>query len=545
VTEDNESSTHIANVARRSTFSKAMNTRLSVSKASRQSIEESQNDDDYEVLNTTNSGFSDSIWDGLYMHLFEKEDKVIFTEFMPQAFRKVRLSAGISDADYIKSFSSTIKERVAEGGASGAFFFYSLGELFIAKSCTEEESANIQRTANEYADYLCNNKNSYISKIYGSYRLRIYSTSLYFFVMNNIFVNSDKPESTIQEKYDIKGSWVARNSAPPPEGKMTFCTFCDMRYKYTRKRLRRKHRRLGGRSINSEDNSSPDGKGGQVATQQTNPLQNSFVRKMSFTQASATESTYEDSEYSVCPRTITGHHEPNIILKDNDLKYKIRLPNHIAIELYEQLKSDAGFLLSVGVMDYSLLVGVHNTEYDVELQHKQQEDKALDVPKADEAKPRPNRRSSVVSSANNTRNTIQSDIFSKQAFLSNAPNDSNSSKDASEPDADKKVNANHIYCHKLVGPESYCMGIIDYQQQWTLEKKMERLYKTKILGADPNGLSAIEPQTYHDRFISHIESILDIQLQESGIGNPSNLRLSGSASLDAAHITRKGNLDNV
>jgi len=133
VTEDNESSTHIANVARRSTFSKAMNTRLSVSKASRQSIEESQNDDDYEVLNTTNSGFSDSIWDGLYMHLFEKEDKVIFTEFMPQAFRKVRLSAGISDADYIKSFSSTIKERVAEGGASGAFFFLLFGRVVHRK----------------------------------------------------------------------------------------------------------------------------------------------------------------------------------------------------------------------------------------------------------------------------------------------------------------------------------------------------------------------------------------------------------------------------
>jgi len=278
---------------------------------------------------------------------------------------------------------------------------------------------------------------------------------------------------------------------------------------------------------------------------------------MSFTQGFAPYITDEDSDYSVCPRTITGHHEPNIILKDNDLKYKIRLTNHIATELYEQLKSDADFLLSVGVMDYSLLVGVHNTEYDVELQHKQQEDKALDVPNADEAKPKPGRRSSVVSSANNTRhtiqsdstkNTIQSDSNSKQSPLSsNAPDDSNSSKDASEPGADKKVNANYLYCHKLVGPASYCMGIIDYQQQWTLEKKMEGLYKTKILGADPNGLSAIEPQAYHDRFISHIESILDIQLQESGIGNPSNLRLSMSSSggHDAAHITNIGNLDNV
>ena len=50
-----------------------------------------------------------------------------------------------------------------------------------------------------------------------------------------------------------------------------------------------------------------------------------------------------------------GFHEPNVILKDNDLKYKIRLPRTVAREVASQLESDANFLLSVGVMDYSLL----------------------------------------------------------------------------------------------------------------------------------------------------------------------------------------------
>lgn len=27
-----------------------------------------------------------------------------------------------------------------------------------------------------------------------------------------------------------------------------------------------------------------------------------------------------------CPMTVGGYHEPNVILKDNDLKHKIRLP---------------------------------------------------------------------------------------------------------------------------------------------------------------------------------------------------------------------------
>jgi hypothetical protein len=62
---------------------------------------------------------------------------------------------------------------------------------------------------------------------------------------------------------------------------------------------------------------------------------------------------------------VNGHHEPNVIMKDNDLKYKIRLPRHVAKRLVTQLENDAHFLHDIGVMDYSLLVGVHNTKYEV------------------------------------------------------------------------------------------------------------------------------------------------------------------------------------
>jgi hypothetical protein len=56
-----------------------------------------------------------------------------------------------------------------------------------------------------------------------------------------------------------------------------------------------------------------------------------------------------------CVYTVNGEHEPNVILKDNDLKYKIRLPRNVAKRVVTQLEADANFLLSVGVMDYSLL----------------------------------------------------------------------------------------------------------------------------------------------------------------------------------------------
>lgn len=53
-----------------------------------------------------------------------------------------------------------------------------------------------------------------------------------------------------------------------------------------------------------------------------------------------------------------GGHEPNITLKDNDLKYKIRLPQNVAINLIYQLRKDSEFLYSIGVMDFSLLGGI-------------------------------------------------------------------------------------------------------------------------------------------------------------------------------------------
>jgi hypothetical protein len=68
---------------------------------------------------------------------------------------------------YCRQFKTTIKERVTSGGASGAFFFFSRDELFIAKSCTTEEMETIRVNAKPYADYLSSpsGMKSFISKV--------------------------------------------------------------------------------------------------------------------------------------------------------------------------------------------------------------------------------------------------------------------------------------------------------------------------------------------------------------------------------------------
>ncbi len=57
---------------------------------------------------------------------------------------------------------------------------------------------------------------------------------------------------------------------------------------------------------------------------------------------------------------VLGNHEPNVILKDNDLKYKLRLLDASSEHLIKQLRKDTEFLCGLGVMDYSLLGKIVN-----------------------------------------------------------------------------------------------------------------------------------------------------------------------------------------
>lgn len=75
-----------------------------------------------------------------------------------------------------------------------------------------------------------------VLQIFGAYKLHIYGTDLNFFVMNNIFLT--RGGETINEKYDLKGSWVARNAKPPRDGQRVPCTFCNQTFVYHRRNLR-------------------------------------------------------------------------------------------------------------------------------------------------------------------------------------------------------------------------------------------------------------------------------------------------------------------
>lgn len=92
----------------------------------------------------------------------------------------------------------TAKARVTAGGASGAFFFFSGDERFIAKSCTAGEMRELRRIADQYATYVSGNPETFIVRILGAYSLTIYGNRFYFMVMQNIFYNRNKDVPTLR-----------------------------------------------------------------------------------------------------------------------------------------------------------------------------------------------------------------------------------------------------------------------------------------------------------------------------------------------------------
>ena len=67
---------------------------------------------------------------------------------------------------------------------------------------------------------------------------------------------------------------------------------------------------------------------------------------------------------------------------------------------------------------------------------------------------------------------------------------------------------------RIVGPEAYYMGIVDFQQQYDFGKKLERFFKVKIQGKSGDGLSCIEPVTYRQRFLRRMEELVDFDMDE-------------------------------
>jgi len=266
-----------------------------------------------------------------------------------------------------------------------------------------------------------------------------------------VMANLFSTERVIHRRYDIKGSWVNRSAKHPSKGKRVTCRHCNAKY------------------------------------------------------------VFGSSEAETC-RARVGRHEPNVVLKDNDLTAKVRLDPKVAEDLCEQLTKDANFLSRLGIMDYSLLLGVHNVEYMV----NPDDGDGVELPPLRDIQ----RRSRMTSNPNG-----QSELHhraSKNGAGGGAAAPPPATTTRQQPRSGlPRMGTGTRRANTVVGPSIYYFGMIDILQTWNMDKKLERFFKTKVLGKDPDGLSAIPPTAYCDRFKRKMAEILSVTVREEDYVNSS------------------------
>ncbi|CAL9757761.1 unnamed protein product [Musa acuminata subsp. burmannicoides] len=207
---------------------------------------------------------------------------------------------------------------------------------------------------------------------------------------------------------------------------------------------------------------------------------------------------------------VEGEIDETTTLKDLDLNFVFRLQTSWYMELLEQIKLDCEFLEKEGIMDYSLLVGVHFCD-DISAS-KMCPSPFLALPKLYDQK-----------------ETFKcGDVWSDLCFSSLTCQDMDQILDTWKSSIRLGVNlparAEHITGTEseppfLVGGEGMStpignsklhdvllyFGIIDILQDYDITKKLEHAYKS--LQVDPNSISAVDPKLYSRRFQDFISRI--------------------------------------
>jgi hypothetical protein len=181
---------------------------------------------------------------------------------------------------------------------------------------------------------------------------------------------------------------------------------------------------------------------------------------------------------------------------------KIRLQPEDAYHVIDSLNKDSDALYNMGITDYSLLIGVKNQQYDVNINsnatsgstafrlsvsHKPSMSSMSHHPSVS-LKPNANPSDNIFNNNNNNNNVINN----------------NTVNDKTARFYDEGYGARAV-----VAPVAYYFGVIDILQTWSLKKKLERMVKIYILRYPEEGLSCMAPRGYMQRFQRKISQIIE------------------------------------
>lgn len=380
-----------------------------------------------------------------------------FYDFQPRVFAAIRLLYGIDDRAYRYAFRATVNERISEG-RSGAFVFNTCDRKYLVKSMTSDEQRVLLELLPSYWRYLKWNPATLLPRFFGVHAMKMYGQVFYFVVMGNVLSTSEP----IHRRYDIKGSWVDRNAPACVLGERYRCSKCN--------------------------------------------------RFFTFGVPTASESTgtgaASDSDTRPCD-ALGSEHYPDITLRDNDLKKRLKVAPETARTLLKQLTRDSNFLASMGIMDYSLLIGTRYSHFTIDTP-------APTAPIAPApAAPELERDASFAPADTVDRAFVHTLVDQDPT----AAGRDDAARAPAKPVMTRAASTHaqsHCYrANQVSGPSAYYFGLVDVLQQWTLGKQAERVYKVHVLRKAARGVSAMAPKPYAARFQQKMH-----QLFSSSLVNP-------------------------
>lgn len=354
--------------------------------------------------------------------------------YAPYGFKYLRRKFNVNEVDFIHALGETDLKEISNPGASGSIFYKTNNDKYILKTVQYQECEFLKTLLAGYAlnllQNLINGRYTLLPTIYGLYcyqKLELTSmlsdkTNIRIVIMNNI-LPSDLP---IHEKYDLKGSLYKRKASNQERAKSS-PTYKDLDFLEEHPEgiiLDEKHYEniIGSLKrdclVNQKD-----------------------LFKFLFNYLILNHRFYFGSKLDLNPKN------RHFFFKSNHL-------NHL-IYLFPFFGNNLKILQSFSIMDYSLLLGIHNLEKEknniaIEAYY---EAKIIDPPPT-----------TVIDAT-----TSQSPLILNQQNKSSNKNLENVFNISAVPARSAKGERLLLY-----------FGIIDILQSYRLKKKLEHTFKSMI-----------------------------------------------------------------
>uniref|UniRef100_A0A3Q2X7E8 Phosphatidylinositol 5-phosphate 4-kinase type-2 alpha n=1 Tax=Haplochromis burtoni TaxID=8153 RepID=A0A3Q2X7E8_HAPBU len=359
-------------------------------------------------------------------HLFNKENMPShfkFKEYCPLVFRNLRERFGIDDQDFLNSLTRSAPLNSEAQGRSGARFHTSYDKRYVIKTISSEDVAEMHNILKKYHQFIVEcHGNTLLPQFLGMYRLTVDGDETYMIVTRNVFSH----RLSVYKKYDLKGSTVAREASdkekqPPP----------------------------------SED-APPRPKSGNVQQRlQTLRIATRFYCAMKHVRDAKELPTYKDNDF----------------INDGQ---KIYINEENKKMFLEKLRKDVEFLAQLKLMDYSLLVGIHDVERAEQEEVESEENEAEEEGESDGG--------GIGTPPDSPSNTLDS------------------TKPLSPGEFDPTIDVYAIKSNESAPrKEVYFMAIIDILQHYDAKKKAAHAAKTVKHGAGAE-ISTVNPEQYSKRW---------------------------------------------